>query len=73
MGLFDSWKAGGTGKDNLDEQWEEQQKILRLRRGSSDERAQYFNKVNFSCEQIFFYSCAIHFSVFSSFHSNSPI
>lgn len=45
-GLFDSWGAGGSGKDNLDEQWEKQQEILKFRRSSSENKAKYFEDVS---------------------------
>ena len=45
-GLFDDWKAGGSGKDRLDEEWEKQQKILKLRKGSTQERTKYFEEVS---------------------------
>lgn len=45
MGLFDGFKGMGSGKDDLDEQWERQQEILRNRRKPQAEREQYFNKV----------------------------
>lgn len=45
MGLFDNWNAGGSNRDDLDEQWERQQELLRLRRAPSQERDQYFNKI----------------------------
>ena len=44
-GLFDKWTAGGSGKDDLDEQWEAQQEILRNRRAPQAERDAYFQKV----------------------------
>ena len=46
-GLFDKWQAGGSGnsKENLDEQWEAQQEILRRRNAPAAERAKYFEKV----------------------------
>ncbi|CAB9517563.1 expressed unknown protein [Seminavis robusta] len=48
MGLFDNWSAGGSGnsKDDLDEQWERQQEILRNRRAPKEERDKYFDKVD---------------------------
>ena len=47
MGLFDKWTAGGSGnsKAALDEQWEAQQEILRLRRGPKEARDKYFDEV----------------------------
>lgn len=47
MGLFDGWVGSGTGanKENLDEQWERQQEILRNRRDPSAKKA-YFDRVN---------------------------
>ena len=46
-GLFDDWKAGGSGnsKESLDDQWEQQQAILKARRAPASEREQYFQKV----------------------------
>jgi hypothetical protein len=46
-GLFDQFKAGGTGnsKESLDEQWEAQQEILRRRRAPKQERDNYFKKI----------------------------
>jgi len=46
MGLFDPWTAGGSKNNELDEAWEEQQELLRLRRAPTGEREKYFNKVN---------------------------
>jgi len=45
MGLFDSWGAGGSGKDRLDEEWEKQQEILANRRKPQKERNAYFASV----------------------------
>jgi hypothetical protein len=45
MGLFDDWRAGGSGKDSLDEEWEKQQEILAERRKPKAERDKYFEKV----------------------------
>lgn len=45
-GLFDGFKAQGSGKDRLDEEWEAQQEILRLRNGSQQERDNYFTQVS---------------------------
>jgi hypothetical protein len=44
-GMFDNWKAQGSGKDNLDEEWEKQQAILEARRKPKSERDAYFRKV----------------------------
>lgn len=44
-GLFDSWGAGGSGKDRLDEEWQKQQEILALRRAPKSERDKYFRKI----------------------------
>lgn len=44
-GLFDSWQAQGSGKDRLDEQWEQQQEILKARRLPKAEREKYFQKI----------------------------
>ena len=46
MGLFDKFIAGGSGKDRLDEEWEKQQDILKLRRAPKKERDTYFRKVS---------------------------
>eukprot|EP00594_Rhizosolenia_setigera_P013113 CAMPEP_0178957672 /NCGR_PEP_ID=MMETSP0789-20121207/11073_1 /TAXON_ID=3005 /ORGANISM="Rhizosolenia setigera, Strain CCMP 1694" /LENGTH=228 /DNA_ID=CAMNT_0020640005 /DNA_START=35 /DNA_END=721 /DNA_ORIENTATION=+ len=45
-GFFDGFKAQGSGKDRLDEEWEAQQEILRLRNGSQQERDNYFAQVS---------------------------
>lgn len=47
-GLFDNWSAGGSGnsKDDLDDQWEKQQEILKFRRSSSENKAKYFEDVS---------------------------
>ena len=45
MGLFDGWKAGGSGRDRLDEEWEKQQEILARRRAPKAQRDQYFKEV----------------------------
>lgn len=46
-GLFDGWKAGGSGnsKEDLDAQWEAQQRILKMRKGSTQERQKYFEEI----------------------------
>ena len=46
-GLFDQFKAGGTGnsKESLDEQWAAQQEILKRRRAPKAERDSYFQKI----------------------------
>jgi hypothetical protein len=44
-GLFDSWGAGGSGKDRLDDEWEKQQEILKMRRAPKAERDAYFKKI----------------------------
>ncbi|KAI2512144.1 hypothetical protein MHU86_2231 [Fragilaria crotonensis] len=44
-GLFDNWQAQGSGKDRLDEQWEQQQEILKARRLPKAEREKYFQKI----------------------------
>ena len=44
-GLFDGWRAGGSGKDRLDEEWEAQQEILRNRNKPQQERDAYFAKI----------------------------
>ena len=45
MGLFDKFVAGGSGKDRLDEEYEKQQEILRMRRAPQAEREAYFAKI----------------------------
>lgn len=45
MGLFDNWKAGGSGNDRLDDEWAKQQEILAQRRKPKAEREKYFEKV----------------------------
>lgn len=45
MGLFDKFTAGGSGKDRLDEEWEKQQELLKLRRASKGERDAYFRQI----------------------------
>ena len=45
MGLFDGFKAGGTGRDRLDEEWEKQQAILKERRAPKSQRDEYFKKI----------------------------
>jgi hypothetical protein len=50
-GLFDSWSAGGSGKDRLDEEWEKQQEILAMRRAPKAERDAYFKKIDVQREQ----------------------
>ena len=45
MGLFDGFLGQGSGKDQLDEQWEAQQEILKTRRKPREERDAYFRKV----------------------------
>ncbi len=44
-GWFDNWGAGGSGKDNLDEEWQKQQEILARRRAPKTQRDAYFRKV----------------------------
>ena len=45
-GLFDkNWQAQGSGKDRLDEQWEQQQEILKARRLPKAQRDLYFKKI----------------------------
>ena len=46
-GLFDDFKTGGSGnsKESLDDQWEAQQRILKLRKGSTKERQKYFGDI----------------------------
>ena len=45
MGLFDRFRAGGSGRDRLDEEWEKQQEILRQRRAPKEDRDRYFAEV----------------------------
>jgi len=45
MGLFDGWIAGGSGRDSLDEEWEKQQAMLKLRRAPEKERGEFFSQV----------------------------
>jgi len=45
MGLFDKFISGGSGRDELDEQWEAQQEILKLRRAPAEERKKYFGQI----------------------------
>lgn len=45
MGLFDKFVAGGTGKDDLDDEFAKQQAILAQRRAPKSEREKYFQKV----------------------------
>jgi hypothetical protein len=45
MGLFDNFRAGGSGRDSLDEQWEAQQAILKARRAPKAERDKYFKGI----------------------------
>jgi len=46
-GLFDNFKTGGSGnsKESLDDQWEAQQRVLKLRKGSTKERQKYFGDI----------------------------
>jgi hypothetical protein len=44
-GLFDGFRAGGSGRDSLDEEWEKQQQILADRRKPKSERDKYFRQV----------------------------
>lgn len=44
-GLFDGWKTGGSGKDNLDEEWEKQQEILKFRKSSNENKSKYFEGI----------------------------
>lgn len=39
------WFGGGSGAKDLDEEWEAQQEVLRLRQASPEERDKYFEKV----------------------------
>lgn len=45
MGLFDKFVAGGSGRDRLDDEYEKQQEILRMRRAPMAEREAYFAKI----------------------------
>jgi len=45
MGLFDKFVAAGSGKDRLDEEYDKQQEILRIRRAPQAERDAYFAKI----------------------------
>lgn len=45
-GLFDAFKAGGSGRDNLDEEWEKQQKILKFRNSSKENKQKYFDDLD---------------------------
>jgi len=45
MGLFDKFVAGGTGKDDLDDEFAKQQAILAQRRAPKSERDKYFQNV----------------------------
>ena len=45
MGLFDQFRAGGTGRDDMDDEFEKQQAILAERRAPKAERDKYFRKV----------------------------
>lgn len=45
MGMFDNFRTGGTGRDNLDEEFEKQQAILAQRRAPKSQRNKYFEEV----------------------------
>jgi len=45
MGIFDGFRAGGSGRDRLDEEWEKQQEILAQRRAPKSKRDQYFKDI----------------------------
>ena len=45
MGLFDKFVAGGTGKDDLDDEYAKQQAILAQRQAPKADRDKYFRKV----------------------------
>lgn len=45
MGLFDKFVTGGTGKNDLDDEFAKQQAILAQRRAPKAERDKYFQKV----------------------------
>ncbi len=46
-GFFDNFKSGGSGnsKEDLDAQWEAQQRMLKMRKGSTEEKNKYFEKI----------------------------
>jgi hypothetical protein len=44
-GLLDGFRAGGSGRDRLDEEWEKQQAILKQRRAPKAERDAYFERI----------------------------
>lgn len=46
-GLFDDFIAGGSGnsKESLDDQWEAQQRMLKMRKGSTKDKTEYFGKI----------------------------
>jgi hypothetical protein len=46
-GLFDGFKTGGSGnsKEDLDAQWEAQQRMLKMRKGSTAEKNKYFEEI----------------------------
>jgi hypothetical protein len=44
-GLFKDFRAGGSGRDRLDEEWEKQQDILKQRRAPKVEREAYFERI----------------------------
>ena len=46
MGLFDGWNAGGSNRGRLDDEWEKQQELLKLRRASKSDRDKYFYDVS---------------------------
>mmetsp|Transcript_6265 Transcript_6265/g.7290 ORF Transcript_6265/g.7290 Transcript_6265/m.7290 type:complete len:232 (+) Transcript_6265:55-750(+) len=45
-GLFDAFKTGGSGRDDLDEEWEKQQEILKFRNSSKENRVKYFDDLD---------------------------
>jgi hypothetical protein len=45
MGLFDSFKAGGSGRGRLDDEWRKQQEMLADRRAPKGKRDAYFKQV----------------------------
>jgi len=45
-GLFDAFKTGGSGRDQLDEEWEKQQEILKFRNSSQGNREKYFEDLD---------------------------
>lgn len=44
-GIFDGFKGAGSGKDNLDDEWQKQQEILKFRNSSTKNKQNYFQKL----------------------------